>query len=295
MNQWEGIMAKKSSTVETALKVLQDAASPLTFDELFSAVNSVEPIRTRDPRQTLRGAIANTKLIQSTGDGRFGYLPALITGATVRHVLSASDLQGRLLIMGWEVISAIWPAGFEIQMRQDREPRTFILPDAEVFSAPLTFFGPYLWGLSAEPPLWHWLQKMNAQAGDSLFVHALDGVNGRYRLTFEPRAARAEARLAARNKALGDVVYELCKASRGDAMIHDLALRALAHGAYHDPYPPEPLAVVLLQRDGRFRDYGMGIVKLAEKWEPGDDELVRIRNEGIGELLRGLFPSPRQR
>jgi hypothetical protein len=39
-------MTKKPSTVETALKVLQGAASPLTFDQLFNAVNAVEPIRT---------------------------------------------------------------------------------------------------------------------------------------------------------------------------------------------------------------------------------------------------------
>jgi len=227
--------------------------------------------------------------VESTGDGRFGYLPALITGATVRHVLSASDLEERRLLMDWDVISAIWPAGFEIQMRVDRKPRTLILPDREISSGPLTYFGPYLWGPAAEAPLWQWLKKVKAQPGDSLFFHVLDGVNGRYKLTFESRATRDEARLAARNKTLADVVYELCRASRGDAMLYDLALRALAHGAYHDPYPPESLSVVLLQRDRRFRDYGMGMVKLAEKWEPGDNTLARLRNETIGELLRGLF------
>lgn len=282
-------MAKKPSAVDTALKVLRDSVSPLTFDELLSAVNSVEPIRSRNPRNTLRSSISNTRLIQSTGDGRFGYLPALITGATLRHVLSADDLKERCLLMGFDTISAIWPAGFEIQARVDRVPRVLILPDGEISSGPLTYFGPYLWGLSAEPPLWDWLKKAKAQAGDSLFIHALDGVNGRYRLAFERRTARDEARLAERNRALADVVYELCEASRGDAMIHDLALRALAHGAYHDPYPPEPLNVVLLQRDKRFRDYGMGIIKLVEKWEYGDSELARLRNETIGTMLRRFF------
>jgi len=283
-------MTKRASTVGAALRILRDAASPLTFDELLEAVNSVKPIRSRDPRRTLRSAITNTKLIQSTGQGRFGYLPALITGATVRHVLSARDVQGPGLLLSWDVISAIWPAAFESsQARQDREPRVFVLPDGEVSTGPLTFFGPSLWGLLAEPSLRRWLRKEGAQAGDSLFIHALDGMKGRYKLTFEPGAARDEARLAARNKALADVVYGLCKTSRGDATMHDLALRALAHGAYHDPYPSEPLDVVLLQRDKRFRDYGMGIVKLAEKWEPWDDELVRWRDDTLMELLRELF------
>lgn len=283
-------MPKRPSTVETALRVLRESASPLTFDELLSAVNSVEPIRSRNPRNTLRSSISNTRLIQSTGDGRFGYLPALITGATVRHVLSADDLKERRLLSGWDVISTIWPAGFESsRVREDREPRTLILPDAEVSSGPLTFFGPYLWGLSAEPPLWNWLKEMGARAGDSLFLHALDGVNGQYKLTFEPSAARDAARLAERNKALGDVVYKLCKASRGDASIHDLALRALAHGAYHDPYPPEPLNVVLLQRDRRFRDHGLDSVKLTEKWEPWDDELADRRKEAFQALFGRLF------
>ncbi len=279
-------MAKRPSAVNAALSVLRDVASPLTFDELFSAINAVEPIRTRNPRRTLRSAIGNTILIQSTGDGRFGYLPTLITGATVRHVLSAHDLRDRRLIMGWDVISAIWPAGFKAQARQDREPRTLVLPGAEVSSGPLMYFGSYRWGLLTEPPLWNWLAESGARAGDSLFVHVLDGVNGRYSLTLERRAARDPARLAVRNKALGDVVYKLCKASHGDAMIHGLAPRALAHGAYHDVYPPEPLDVVLLQRDARFRDYGMGIVKLAEKWEPWDTELVRGRKDLLEDLLR---------
>jgi hypothetical protein len=40
------MIAKKPSTVETALKVPQGAVSPLTFDQLFNAVNAVDPIPT---------------------------------------------------------------------------------------------------------------------------------------------------------------------------------------------------------------------------------------------------------
>jgi hypothetical protein len=108
------------------LQILKKAPGPLTLDELLAEVEAELPIRSRNPKNTLCNAIYNTGLIQSTGDGRYGYLPTLVRSAVIRHPLSADKLKRSCLVLGWEVILALWPAVIETPKRLDREPQRLL-------------------------------------------------------------------------------------------------------------------------------------------------------------------------
>ncbi len=277
------------STVEVALDVLREAPEPMAFQELLAAVNAVEPIRTNNPTNTLRSAISNTRLIGKTGDGRYGFLPSLASGSTLRHVLTKEDLSRSYLALGPDVLSVLWPAQLEVQKRQDQSPRRFELPDGQIILAPLEFFGAGIWGISIEPVIAGWLTGSKARDGDSLILHLVDGKAGYCQVSFEQRRKRNNAQVASRNKALADVAYDICKASASDSLLIDeLARRLVARGAYQDPRPPDPL-VTVLSSDTRFADAGLGfLVKLSERWGPSDDMFRRDREATI----QKLFPRP---
>lgn len=276
---------ERPSLVQTALDVLRQAAGPLMFDELLAAVHARQPIQSRNPKQTLRNAIANTQLIQNAGGGCYGYLPALVAGNVVRHVLTAEDFQWQRLTLGWEVITALWPAGFEFGKRQDQGPRPFALPNGQAFSAPLEFFGEGGWGLRSPALLQSWLNDMQAQTGDALIFQTAQREGDPCRLVFEPKSARDETQIRPRNRAVADIAYSVCKAARSELMLHELAVRLLARGAYRDPYPPDPLPAVIFG-DARFRDAGLSMVELAERWNPYKARLALERQR----LLDRLFP-----
>ena len=271
--------------VELVLQVLRRAPDPLTLDELLAEVNTISPITSRNPRNSVRNAIYNTELIQATGDGRYGYLPALIEGAAIRHLLSADELRRSRLVLSWETIFALWPAVFEAQKRRDQGPRMLALPDNREVVVELEFLGQGLWGTRGGADLWRWLKGEGAAAGDSLIFH-VGGEGGPHRLELERRAERDEERIAARNRELADAAEALVRGARTAPLITELAQRLLARGAYRDPCPPDPLERVLFEIDPRFRDTGLGMVRLASKWEPGDAALDRER----ARLLEQLFP-----
>lgn len=281
----------KPSTVETALAVLREAGTPMTFAELMNAVNAVAPIRTRNPKNTLRSAIFNTDLIQSTGDGRFGYLLALVTGATLRQPLTAEDLQRRRIVLTDEVQTAVYPAAHEMSAkRQDDSPRTFALPNGAAFAAAREFFGPFRFGIQGDATLWDWLKQQGAQAGDALLVHVVDSEAWQCRLTFEPRSVRNEEQIARRNAVIADAAHEVLKATHEGLFWFRLAARVLARGVYRDPCPPDPLTVVLLQRDTRFRGKELGGVALATRYDRIHGEFAPDRPDPIESLLQILYP-----
>lgn len=275
---------KGPSTVDLVLQILKKAPGPLTLDELLAEVEGKLPIRSRNPKSTLRNAIYNTQLIQSTGDGRYGYLPTLVKGGNVRHLLSAEELKRSRLILGWEVILALWPAAFETPKRRDRGPQKLELPDGREISTELEFFGQTLWGTRGGPALWQWLKEEGAATEDSVIFQIGGGIEPHH-LELERRAERDEERIAARDRELADVAEAILKMSRSGLLLHELAQRLLARGAYRDPCPPRPLEKVLFEIDPRFRVRGPGIVKLASKWEPGEAVVAQQQRRILEKLL----------
>lgn len=275
---------KGPSTVDLVLQILKKAPEPLTLDELLAEVEGKLPIRSRNPKSTLRNAIYNTDLIQSTGDGRYGYLPTLVRGAAIRHPLSADELKQSRLVLGWEVILALWPAAFETPKRRDRGPQKLELPDGQEISTEPESIGSGAWGIRGGPGLGQWLKEEGAAAEDSVIFQIGGGIEP-HRLKLERRAERDEERIAARDRELADVAEAILKMSRSGLLLHELAQRLLARGAYRDPCPPDPLRKVLFEIDPRFRVRGPGIVKLASKWEPGEAVVAQQQRRILEKLL----------
>ncbi len=80
-----------------AHQVVQSAPEPLPFDEIMRRVHQIRPIDTKNPTNTLRGAIGQSRLIVNTGDGRYGWMLRLINGANVRVTLTPDDFDEKAI------------------------------------------------------------------------------------------------------------------------------------------------------------------------------------------------------
>jgi hypothetical protein len=112
----------KANYTELTHQVVRESPEPLPFVEIMWRVAEIAPITTRNPKGTIRTAISQSRLIVATGDGRYGWLPHLITGSALRLTLSPRDIAGQGLEFGDEVRDVLWPSFFEAQKRNDRRP-----------------------------------------------------------------------------------------------------------------------------------------------------------------------------
>lgn len=81
MAEAESILIRNPSYSALVYEVVQSAAAPLTFEEIFSQVNIRRPVTTRNPRATIRSALSQGWQLVSVGDGRYGYLRILCVAA----------------------------------------------------------------------------------------------------------------------------------------------------------------------------------------------------------------------
>jgi hypothetical protein len=235
----------KPSYGDLAHQVVREATEPLPFDEIMRRVHALAPITTQNPKSTIRNAISQSRLIVNTGSGRggarYGWKYRVINGSTLRLPLSESDLAQRRLLYTEELRDALWPAFFEIQKRGDRSPVHVRLPDGAVAELTLEFLGDAQWGARAAPKVWEWLKPLKAQPRDELIFHVLDGEARLYAVEFQPRTARDEQAIAARNQEVVQATLAYYKRSASGAPIWDISSHLLATGLYKHPVPPDPL------------------------------------------------------
>jgi hypothetical protein len=231
----------KTSFTELTHQVVQGSPEPLTVNEIIEAVSAITSITTKNPKQTIRNAISQSGLIVSTGDGRYGWKMRLLNGSIMRHTLQEAELAEKVLYWDEDLRDALWPTFFAPQKYSDRSPVAAELPDGTITTLTLEHFTYKTWGTQASPAFWQWFETLGAKAGDHLIFRVLDGEEKRYGITFEPRAARDDAAVAAHNQAILDVACERARRSRGLA-IWDLTTHLLATGMYRHPVPPDPIS-----------------------------------------------------
>ncbi|HJW83141.1 MAG TPA: hypothetical protein VJ754_02440 [Anaerolineae bacterium] len=239
-------MPKKDQPNYTELthQVVRDSPEPLSFADIVRRVQAIAPIKTANPKNTLRGAISQSRLIAATGDGRYGWMPRLMNGSALRLTLSKPDLERAAIEFGDELREALWPTFFEIQKREDRSPVHVRLPDRTVTDIPLTFLGESQWGTTGSPEFWKWFKQLKAKPGDHLIFRVIDGEAKSYSVEFERRSARDEEAIAERNRTIVQAAAEILRKSVWGAAIWDIAARLLAFGQYRHPIPPDPLAEI---------------------------------------------------
>jgi len=231
---------KPSYTVLT-LQVVQTAPEPLSFDEIVQRVHALRPIETKNPKNTIRGAISQTRLITRTGDGRYGWMLRLINGATMRVTLTLTALDGQAVELGDDARELLWPTFFENASRCDRSPIDLLLPDGTHTAMALTHLHDSQWGMVISPEFRAWLKSLSAAPGDHLLLHAIDGERKLYAVDFQRRVEREETTIAARNSAIVQAGLEKLRRSPYGVALWDLVPYLLATGHYHDLIPPDPL------------------------------------------------------
>ncbi|MDP2659147.1 MAG: hypothetical protein Q8R28_00245 [Dehalococcoidia bacterium] len=276
MPRWE-----QPSNVDLVYEVLRSSERPLTVEEIFEAVNQRRPITTQNPKATIRNVLSQGSQLVSTGDGRFGYLPHLLTGSVLRVPLQEKEPANRPLVYPTEALHALWPDFFEIEKRRLRRPIMMRLPNGEEVALPLEFPGAGVWGSSMPEILRRYLIDERASERDSLLVRVAGGDAARCEAWLDHRSKRDEAAVAARNREVADAVYQvLARKGSNETPIWDLAVAALARGLYRSDTAPDTLDA-LLRADSRFVDMGLEMWIRAEAMTP-EFERIRLRRKGKG-------------
>jgi hypothetical protein len=236
---------KKPSNADLVVRVVREAPEPLPFGEILDRVNALSPIITRNPKSTIRSAVSQSRLVVSTGDGRYGWKYRLINGSGIRLPLSEPDLAQHWLTYSEELRDALWPAFFEIEKRNDREPVALELPDGRSVPWTLDFLGNGTWGTGGSPEFWDWLEGVDARSGDDLIFRVVDGEARRYAVEFQPRNERDEQTIAARNQQIYQAVDLYNQRIHSVLAIWDISSHLLCTGQYQHPVPPDPLGTIL--------------------------------------------------
>jgi hypothetical protein len=236
---------KKPSYADLVVQVVREAPEPLSFAEILERVNTLSPITTRNPQSTIRNTINQSRLVVSTGDGRYGWKYRLINGAVIRLPLSKANLAQRRVIYSDELRDALWPAFFEAQKRSDRRPVQLKLPGGESVQWSLDFLSSGIWGTRDSHEFWVWLEAAGVRSGDELIIRVVDGELRQYALELRSQSERDESAITARNQQILRAVTWYNQRSRTDLAIWDVSSYLLCTGQYNHPIPPDPLDILL--------------------------------------------------
>lgn len=290
-------MAPKAepSYSDLVYEVLQSADRPLTFPEIFEAVAERRPIATKNPKATIRGALSQGSQLVSLGDGRYGYLPHLITGSRLRLPLTEKKPANHPLRFSDELRHALWPMFLETAKRGTRRPVRLRLPTGVETTLSLQSLQDTqrgYWGSPMPEEVRQYLVAKFAAAGDSLLIHITDGEAGLGEIAFEPHRARDNAAVARRNHELADAAYAIIRRGSPDGVSPwDIVIPLLAQGAYRDEVAPDTLDAVL-KRDPRFVDAGMRTYTLSEWLTPERTELIKRRRATEALFMPGSIERP---
>ncbi|HLF27164.1 MAG TPA: plasmid pRiA4b ORF-3 family protein [Anaerolineae bacterium] len=274
----------KPNYTELTHQVVQKSRQPLRFDEILGRVHALTPIKTKNPKSTIRNAVSQSRLIVATGDGRYGWMPRVINGSALRITLADSDLTGQAVEFGDEVRDALWPTFFESQKRSDRRPVHAQLPDQSLTDLPLDFLGESRWGTAGSPEFWKWFKQLKAKPGDHLIFRVIDGEAKRYGVEFQRRKDRDEPVIAERNQSVVQAALAHLRSRPWGAAIWETTSHLLATGQYRHPVPPDPLSEIWT------RDLWEPVLK--EKgytggWVPvGTDQSEQLAQELFGAAIQ---------
>lgn len=263
------------STTDLVLRVLREAHQPLTVEEILAGVQKLAPVHSANPRNTMRKAISQMFLVQPTSDGRYAYLPYLLSDNHFRHPIDRTELLNQYFLLGPELVTALWPATFEIAKRRS-ESSAILQLDGQEAEATRVYREVEGWGMQGDARFWSWLESQSPHPGDELVFTVLDADARRYAVSLARREERDEGQIAERNLQLANLAENLLKAAHDAVTLSSVAVRLIGLEAYRNPVPPDPLAAIL-DNDPRFADAGLDLVALTERWPGYPTETVDFR------------------
>jgi len=244
----KSVKAKPPSFAQLTRKVVQTSPRPIPFEEIYRRVNAKRVIDTRSPKNTIRNAVTQCRLIAPDGQGRYGWSPRMMRGARVRVDLVARDLKRRPRQIEFDddARELLWPSFFDLGSKRDLNPVTVMLPDGGEIQLPLNFLGKRHWGTLGTPEFWAWLRTVRARAGDALIFEADDAHVRHYRLEHVPAAKLDQDAIGTRTNEIIIDSMDLMRSSRARSIsaVWDLARLLLVMGRYTHPTPPRPISEI---------------------------------------------------
>jgi hypothetical protein len=91
-------------------------------EQILAGVQQIAPVHSANPKNTMRKAISQMFLVQPTQEDHYAYLPYLLNGNHFRHPIERGALTRRSFLLAPELVTALWPATFEIAKRRSESP-----------------------------------------------------------------------------------------------------------------------------------------------------------------------------
>lgn len=258
-------MSQKPNYTDVVHDLVRQAEEPLKLDEMIAALEADKDFDSKNPRSTVRSIVRTSGLIRSVGGSRFGWLPHLIRGARLRHVLSFHDFEARALTWDYDLQVALWPAINEPEKRRDDGPIRLALengPELEVTAEQLdkSLRSPL------GPEFWAWLSEQRAEPGDHLIVTVEEPAEKLFRVAHRARAKRNLDLIQERNRAAKREINKYLGTRRGKtAPPVEVAGALLALGFYNDSTPPFGLSNLL--PENLMEEYGPAVPLEGEDYE----------------------------
>lgn len=235
-------MAKsKTNFTELTHQVVREAAEPLTIDEIVAHVSTLaHGETTKNLKNTVRGAISQSRSIVVTPDGSYGWKSHLLNGVVHRIMLDDESMSEREIPLDDLLRDVLEPTSLGSNKYGVTGPAQLELlggPTLEVAALPRNI-GNYL--LSIDDTFWAWLDQCGALPGDSLLLTAINVDARRYSLSYEPASARDDESIAARSQEVIAAAVDYVHRSKGHAAIWDIASYLNASGLFHQIPAPEP-------------------------------------------------------
>ena len=278
---------------ELVREIVREAPGPLALDEILRRVSERQAVRTANPKSTIRNALQYNEGVGSLGDGRYVYIPRVITGSSFLVGMPAPGAFGAWLDVGEEVVACIADAG---PARDFRREISLHLVGGATVQAGRVPWAENPGALSLPDECLGWLAGQRQAGADALVLRCLAGEAARFSLEGIRLADRAPDAVAARNDQVLAVARELLK--RGSLLNFELAERLVIRGAYQGEPQPDPLPHLLFEVDGRFvYEHAEGIAfhpdLTPELRELFADRMRRVQASVRPDLLRGA-PGPTQ-
>jgi len=232
----------------SAVRDLLRERGPLTTDELVTLAVEQGEVVSKNPKQTIRTAVAHQSMIEPGVDTSYVYFPRFIAGACVRLPMDSSAPDGELLAITPEASALLWPArsygtsGNTPHVALERGPTIQVESDLRWPDQLQTF-------ARVPEEFWRWWAEQ-PEVG-ALLLCCVDGeartCTARALIEDESQREEAVARDAEIRKAVAAIMHRT-----RTIQIVQLARRLLARGIYHHGPAPGPLADVLFQPGSPF-------------------------------------------
>lgn len=241
-----------ASTVRTLLR----EHGPLTVAELLERAEAVEPIRSKNPTATVRGALQNASGCQSRSDGTWVYLPTFVKGARVAISMKLANPARGQVAVGLEVEALLWPlfgTWPNRTLQLEGGPRVEIkwIPGMGGIRAYTV--------LQLPKKFWQWWAERGE--AETITLTCRDSEAGIFDIGIpEPveEVAQQEA-----NARLEETAISIVRRARGSCYALYFAPRLLASGIYHHFPPPGPTPDVLFGPDTPLRIDNGDVVDLS--------------------------------